>query len=346
MSASNSTKDPTKNFPAVLVKNIRACAALVCYDLLLKQNSMKLDDQHRFCFNTFHGNEEKNISSQIKLVLDGHGRYSELYDKEAPPTITDRNTQNASGNDDCNILVLKARFNEGNRFVAGTNFNIATLSAPTKKRITELISGRNIYDLAMTALRNIKKALALAGEWLNDGDLPSGQSWDDLYLHLFEKGCEISKEKSGYTGWIGLCLLTQYNEEGNDAIDLFCVDGRGGDDEGSRQDFRKKQKLEHDHERDSCYSIDTMPPSYMYSARGHTIHDRLNMIELAKLEDAQKFEDMKFLLAHRNTRNKMLLEERMQAISLAKVICPKYDADNEYWKAVHNLTLQIKTVKK
>ena len=83
----------------------------------------------------------------------------------------------------------------------------------------------------------------------------------------------------------------------------------------------------------------------MYSARGHTIHDRLNMIELAKLEDAQKFEDMKSLLAHRNTRNKMLLEERMQAISLAKVICPKYDADNEYWKAVHNLTLQIKTVK-
>ena len=69
------------------------------------------------------------------------------------------------------------------------------------------------------------------------------------------------------------------------------------------------------------------------------------MIELAKLEDAQKFEDIKSLLAHRNMRNKMLLEERNQAINLAKAICPKYDAGNNFLKLVPNLTQQINIVK-
>ena len=72
--------------------------------------------------------------------------------------------------------------------------------------------------------------MALAVEWLNYGELmPSGRSWDDLYEYLFEKGDIISREKSAYTGWIGLVLLTQYNEEGNIAIDLFCADGTGDD---------------------------------------------------------------------------------------------------------------------
>ena len=86
------------------------------------------------------------------------------------------------------------------RFVSGVDFTVESLSVPTKVRIAEKITGRNIYDLAILSFRNIKKAMALATEWLNNGDLPSGQTWDDLYSHLYLKSDEISNEKNGYTG--------------------------------------------------------------------------------------------------------------------------------------------------
>ena len=76
-----------------------------------------------------------------------------------------------------------------------------------------------------------------------------------------------------------------------------------------------------------------------------SIESKLQSIELAKLEESQKFDDIKIILANHNTRNRMLLEERQQAIRLAKEICPTYEKDNEFWAEVHDLSTQIKKTK-
>ena len=54
-----------KLIPAVLNKNLCAVAALISYGYLMQQNSVKQEDQCVFCFNTFHGNDDKNIMFQI-----------------------------------------------------------------------------------------------------------------------------------------------------------------------------------------------------------------------------------------------------------------------------------------
>ena len=56
-----------------------------------------------------------------------------------------------------------------------------------------------MLELAQSTLRNLKKAIAFAEEFLDGGSLPSGKNWDDLYDRLLEKIEELSKEKSGYT---------------------------------------------------------------------------------------------------------------------------------------------------
>ena len=67
--------------------------------------------------------------------------------------------------------------------------------------------------------------MAFAEERLNDGELPSGMTLENLYAHLHTLGNDISKEKSRYTGWISFPILTKYNE-GSELIG--CLDPKDG----------------------------------------------------------------------------------------------------------------------
>ena len=128
-----------------------------------------------------------------------------LYDTEVGEMITDRNetlpvkdTDLDTDLDNENLLVLKKRYSKGHaRYVHGVHFTKEYLSCPTKTRLKEKVTGRNIYDLAMTVIRNVKNTGAVAEKWLDDGKtLPSGKSWDDLYDHVISKSSKIFNEKS------------------------------------------------------------------------------------------------------------------------------------------------------
>ena len=70
------------------------------------------------------------------------------------------------------------------------------LSCPTKSRLSEIVIGRNIYNLVFAVIYNLKKSSAMADEWLDDGEtLPSGKSWEDLYDHVLSNSREISNDK-------------------------------------------------------------------------------------------------------------------------------------------------------
>ena len=72
----------------------------------------------------------------------------------------------------------------------------------------------------------------------------------------------------------------------------------------------------------------------------------MQMVEIAQFQDAHKMEVIKNTLDHLTNWNKLLLEERLQQINLAKMICPQYDPKNEHWKRVLELSSDIDKVKK
>ena len=60
------------------------------------------------------------------------------------------------------------------------------------------------------------------------------------------------------------------------------------------------------------------------------------------MEVANALEDMQISLECFRGKHDSLLNERSQAIKLAHIIFPNYDARNEYWKSVQELSNEIK----
>ena len=100
-------------------------------------------------------------------------------------------------NDNGEVFVLKQRYSgPSQRYVRGVHFTKQSLSCSTKVRLTKKVCGRSMSHLALLVIRNLKKAGAVADEWIDDGGgLPSGKTWDDLYDHVISNTYEISTEK-------------------------------------------------------------------------------------------------------------------------------------------------------
>ena len=79
-----------KAVPAALLKQLRATAALLTYDHLFGQPTMSSTSFQRKLYNMYHGHEDLNIVSQLELMYQGQGRYSEMFIRFIqliPPTM-------------------------------------------------------------------------------------------------------------------------------------------------------------------------------------------------------------------------------------------------------------------
>ena len=105
-------------------------------------------------------------------------------------------------------------------------------------------------------VRNLKKASALADEWLDkNGNLISGKNWEDFYNYVIPKSTDISEENNQNTGWIAFEVLMKYNPEGENVISALTSNG---DIESytSRLDFRKKGKITKDAQKSADIFVD------------------------------------------------------------------------------------------
>ena len=120
-----------KLIPTSILKNLRATAAIVCYDLLMKQKSMTKQCQLTFLYDAFHGNEEKNIISQIGLLMKGRGVYSNLFTMTNVTPVTDKNIQNIPTEIEdrgSRVFALHSRFcHDGRQYIAGKHFTAITI---------------------------------------------------------------------------------------------------------------------------------------------------------------------------------------------------------------------------
>jgi len=312
---------------------------------------MKKQDQERRAYNFFHGNLDRNIISQVDLLLKGHGNYDRIFDREFN-MVTDLNQDRAnadvSSQNSMLSLVIKdyfTTFDEINRYVSGKHFTKETICAPSKTKSHEKITGRAVIDLAKLCLKNLKKAVVRAEEFLSDGELPSGQNWDDLYAHVILKHTEQFPKEKTFTGFMAFVCLTKYNDGGKNVLSVLATKDADNEDDSigdstSRSSARKKAKLE----KDGLRSIECGNDS-VFKNRGMTMDARVQVIEISQVEDMKWREDLKTTWNELNAKNDLLLRERSQQIDLAKIICPLYDEYDENWIAVRDLNEEIKSVK-
>ena len=124
---------------------------------------------------------------------------------------------------------------------------------------------------------------------MDNGNLPSGKTWDDLYAHIISEHEASDKKKVTLLLDLWLLLFSQkYNDVGENVLCSLAIhDGDDNEDElGGRLDARKKAKTSKDEDR----SIAAMHKNSAFAEQGLTIDRKINMVELAQLEE-QKWRD-------------------------------------------------------
>ena len=137
--------------------------------------------------------------------------------------VTDYNTEPANILDtqknSCR-LVVKELFNKGDnafRFVSSIHFTKDTVASPSKSKI-EKCSSQTIIELGKNVLNNILKDAVIADKWLNDGELPSSKTFDNLYAHVIH----VYEEKY-FVGFMVFVSLIKHNEGGNNNLTVLQI---------------------------------------------------------------------------------------------------------------------------
>ena len=334
-----------KAVPAALLKQLRATAALLSYDHLFGQPTMSSTSFQRKLYNMYHGHEDLNIVSQLELMYQGQGRYSEMFYK-VHTINTSNNVEIATDNDDAirNHLALSPvllNYDNHIRYVCGEHFTIDMLRCPTKTLTKELCTGRYLLDLSKQAVANIKKAAILADQWLVNNQKPSGTCWDDLYKFLIENSDKINSKEKVFTGMAAFLCCSKYNDGETNHLNILA---KNEDEAVTATDASRSQsRISSKKEKDKVRAIGGNNSS-IFNSRGLSIDSKMQMVEIAQFEDAQARDDIKNDLEVLTNRNKLLLTEREQEITLAKLICPEYDKNNSNWKRVMELGKEISEI--
>jgi len=341
--------------PASVLKQLRAAAAVRCYDhMFTNDDDMTIDMQKKYMYNMYHGNDQKNIVSQCDLLLTGKGDFRKMYDVKGTTIVTDRDETGPAALDlsvggTNHQLVLKHIFSPSDtpyRFTAGYHFSKEVLACPTKNLRSEKCSGRYLFDLAKAALANIQKAAVVAKGWMDGGELPSGRTYDDLYAHLLARSHDINPREQIFTGFINFVCHTKFKDDTKNKLNVLAAqhDGDGGCKFGKdgRSKKRKNKKINSDIIRSIVVETGTRSP---FANRGLTLDDRVQIIKLAQFEDNKVREIGEASVQQMTKRLALLLDERKQEIELARIICSEYDPAHPNWLSVHNLTEDIATCK-
>ena len=191
-----------KTTPAALLKQLRATAAIMCYDHVFGLPTMVASEFQAKMINMYHGNEDLNIVSQVDLMCGGKGKYMNMYNiVQTVVTNPDAET-NESGDHPSSKLVLcpaLLSFDTHIRYISGDHFTSSMLKCPTKA-LTKKCSGRFLFELSKQTVANMKKASIIADEWLVNNEKPSGTMWEDLYRHLIDNAERINRKEKVFTG--------------------------------------------------------------------------------------------------------------------------------------------------
>jgi hypothetical protein len=168
-------------------------------DLNDKQRKNKL-------FLLVHGNgDNEDLLSLNSLFLCGRKQFESVFDREII-NVTD---DDASTNE---VLVLREVLHRQKdiRYTVARDCISADFISSSTLKGRKKVEGRTIKNNSELAKKNALKCIGFAKAWMNGKDeLPSGQSWDDMYEHVFTmmelhlKGKTLGIDDEGQTGGAG-----------------------------------------------------------------------------------------------------------------------------------------------
>jgi hypothetical protein len=151
----------------------RQCIAIHGMSWVYEMDTMKLTQVHQKLFDGFHGNASNGTAPMVKDCLEGENAFENLWDKIDSDTGPK--------------LLLKSCYTqqEDQVYTAGSSFTMVSVSA-TNQKTNVVVDGCAILNMAQSALKNGKKALAIKQSAYVNGKLPSGWNDDTLDKYILD----------------------------------------------------------------------------------------------------------------------------------------------------------------
>ena len=179
---------------------------------------MPMHEIQRKLYNMYHGNDDLNMVSQIKMLCEGKSNYKNLYSSvQTVLTNNDEDINSTTASSSSKLLVLHqalSGYDAHMQYTTMLHYTPTMLKCPIKNLNKEKCSGQFLLDLCKQTIANIKKACVIADKWLVHNEKPSGTNWDDLYAHLIESYESINPREKVFTGIGNFICHTKYNKHG------------------------------------------------------------------------------------------------------------------------------------
>ena len=160
---------------------LRMTAAMRCYSLLRSGGSKSLNSQYDYMSSLYHG-DEPSIPSNIKMLCDGSFVYKELYDIAGDEAVVSKSSSDDSDSRTNLSLKVSLSRNKSRMFFVGTDILRSNLEKKGRNG-QQLVSGRNLLDMAKRGTANYRKALSFTSKKFDLDTMSvkeSGNTIDDV----------------------------------------------------------------------------------------------------------------------------------------------------------------------
>ena len=152
------SKKKQKQLPRDVRDELRRVLAVRCFDMVCKKSSMKQSQQEDLMFRHCHGDTNRNIISQLNLLLAAEEPCKDLFEPIAS-NVVDASTSVSAATMKLKRVHLQGLADEDGTFRLGEEINDSVMRRTTFKD-EAIVSGRNLLSLAKSTLAQTKKALA------------------------------------------------------------------------------------------------------------------------------------------------------------------------------------------
>ena len=176
-----------------VLNEIKIGLAMRGYPTMAEKDKMSIREQWLFLERFYHGKGNTH-PSQVDLLVKGIGVYADLWDQRTP-TVTNKNHQGVGYQ-----LVLKKKLlpDSSRNYIAGIDITLSDLETRGRSN-KQLVTGRNLLDIANRNHRNHRKAVAFASHmWDLDTNTPieSGTKEADVIEYVRCKMWYYMKKKT------------------------------------------------------------------------------------------------------------------------------------------------------
>ena len=182
----------SKELPKEIRDELRVTAAMRCYSVMRSGGSKSTSAQHDYMFSLFHG-DGSSIPANVDMLCNGSYVYRELYDVNAmeEPVLSKSDDADAESRISLSLKSSLIR-NKSRTYYAKIDICKSDLEKKGRNG-KQLVSGRNLLDMAKKGTANYRKALSFAVKKfdLEKMDvIESGNSIDDVIEYV---RCEMYK---------------------------------------------------------------------------------------------------------------------------------------------------------